>query len=775
MSKIIKIFFRTTLRILGVILMLLLMAFLYLSIKGVPRRFLDLWLADLRSAGYCVTVEQVRLDLLDGIVAERFQAFADEKQPLPMFEAGRVALFINPLDWFRHRTGLRRLHVRNGLLRLALVERPVSDDADTLVLRNVNGAMRFDADQWRLTDLTADLLSLNISAHGLIRVPRAVVRPATTATAPKKGVLSKLDQLTDSQRGLILALVKQLNAITFGIQPHTDITFEIDMENPSVNKATVRMEGAATRAFGVSFDQWRFLMELKDKRAHLTEAWVQLQDQYIKFSGSYSFTNQVVDARVAGKVIPEDWMILAPTLTSNQVEIISSLVVNDSPLIVEVDFSGRADRDDPLWVAGNLRVRNFAYNTVPVTSFQSRFGYTNGILALDEVKLVLAKGEMTGRVAVDIDNDLADIDLVSTADPQAVIRLIDPDMAELFDDFIFAGQVRVTAKGRVDYGTGALTALRARIDGADWGYSPFLTDRCSMNLTLKQLRFDLTDIQADIFEGTLSGKASFYPVGTNSNFRYEVSAKVNDVSFKTLLHELGFKGDKDYEGEVYSECLLSGFFRQGRGDTATGGGWVRIQHGQFYQLRLFGGLSGVISALYPGQGIARLTDFSVNFAVKDRKITTQDARFGGNMFTVKAEGYYAFDSNLDFIVWIQPGKQPSLVSRITSLITPIDTLLAFRMTGTLSDPKWWPLNLTKDQLLGLPKKLLITVPKNVLIGLPQELLLNLPQEVLITLPYNLLVKLPKEIFIDLPQELFIKLPANIWNFLKKPGSSKVNE
>jgi len=236
---------------------------------------------------------------------------------------------------------------------------------------------------------------------------------------------------------------------------------------------------------------------------------------------------------------------------------------------------------------------------------------------------------------------------------------------------------------------------------------------------------------------------------------------------------LGYKDKEALKGFIYSECVVSGVIDKERGNPVSGSGWVRIDNGQLFQLRLFRDFARIISNLYPGMGTITMTDFNADFMVKDRKIHARDVVLSDPSIAVHGEGYYAFDESMDFIAWVQPPKGKSLMPELNKIITPfLAKLLAVRLTGTTSDPKCWPLNLTKDQLLKMPKDMLVTMPKDLLIGLPQDLLVNLPKEVLFNLPHRLLVTLPKEILIDLPKELFIKRPENLWNTLRPLWNKK---
>jgi len=113
-------------------------------------------------------------------------------------------------------------------------------------------------------------------------------------------------------------------------------------------------------------------------------------------------------------------------------------------------------------------------------------------------------------------------------------------------------------------------------------------------VAINQSRLDLTDIQVELYEGTLNGKASLYPIGVGTNsqappgqVQYDVSVRVDEINLKTLLHSLGYKDKEALKGFIYSECVVSGVIDKERGNPVSGSGWVRIDNGQLFQLRLF--------------------------------------------------------------------------------------------------------------------------------------------------------------------------------------------
>lgn len=761
-----KRFNRVCCRTIGVILLIVLAILLYLSIWGVPRRYLDRLQNELKSAGYFITVERIHLNLLEGIDADQIRIFEDEHQVLPMLDVKRVAVSLNPLDWLRGEPGLRCLRVHDGLLRLSLADSPTTDNNETIILRHINIVLHFHSNTLDLKEFSADLIGLPINAHGVILMPPAKKKTKTDTppakVEPEIPLPRQVGTMVRSYREQILEIVHEVNAIHFNIAPSADITFRIDTDKITASQGAIRLEGATTRAFGIQLDQWQFHAEMKDRQVHLSNVRLQQKDQYLACSGTYDMESGDYKGRYESSFNPR---LLAPLLGSNQAEMVNTFICHGSPPAIEVNFSGRVKDNDAIWAAGQIHSSNFTYQTVPITSFGIQFGYTNKTLALDTVSLVLAEGELTSNFKVYLDKSTAEIDVVSTVNPLSLVRLAGPEIAAHLDGCHFSGPTRIAARGCIDYGSNMLTDIQAEIDGTHCGYAPLDVDSYSLKAGIKQLRLDLTDINIELYEGTLSGKASLYPASAATNSptaqsssrgcQYDVSAKVNDINLNTLLQSLGYKGMEELEGLIYAECVVAGLIDKARGNPISGGGWVRIQDGQLFQLHLLADLSRIISTIRPGIGTISMTDFGVNFKVEDQKIHGRDLVLSGPDLSIHGEGYYAFDNSIDFVVWVQPPKGKSLMPELSKVTTPfLAKFLAVRLTGTVSNPKWWPLNMTKDQLMTMPKDMLITMPKDVLVGLPNDLLVNLPKEVLVTLPHRILIDLPREIFITLPKKLW---------------------
>ena len=133
--------------------------------------------------------------------------------------------------------------------------------------------------------------------------------------------------------------------------------------------------------------------------------------------------------------------------------------------------------------------------------------------------------------------------------------------------------------------------------------------------------------------------------------------------------------------------------------TATGSGSVAIREGQVLRMPVFGGLSQMLSAIYPGLNFAAQTDFTSDFTIEENKIFMKGAMLGGSVLSVRASGSYAFDQRLDFTVEVKPLRGGPVAAVLRLLTLPVTKLLSFHLGGTLDNPKWRPMNLPKELFL----------------------------------------------------------------------------
>ena len=419
----------------------------------------------------------------------------------------------------------------------------------------------------------------------------------------------------------------------------------------------------------------------------------------VKGTLEYNFDTRDYSAKATVHCDPNAFLTV---LTSNQAREVSSFIFDQYLPDGEFELSGTVGAPENFKLAGRVWATNFIYSGTAVSWFETPVTLTKGgIMALDLMQVVRPEGSVCGRVVFHFDDGFVDVDAVSTAQPHEVGRMIGPTTDRFLQKFRFEGPVYVAATGRVDYTSNTLTDIRVEVRGEHMGMSNLLADTCSFHLEVRQLRVEMTNVVGTAYGGSFNGHAQFFPVGDPSNYAYRIWASVTNVDFADLVKALRqpMEEGESYEGRFSTSFAIAGFFGEGRGDTAEGLGEARIEEGHLFQIRLFGGLSRILTKLYPGLGFVKQKDFHATFTVRDRKVHTNDAQLEGNILSVKGHGSYAFNEKLDFKVEVQLLRQGPVATLLRFVTLPVTKLLEFRLTGTLADPRWRPDNLPKELFL----------------------------------------------------------------------------
>lgn len=386
-------------------------------------------------------------------------------------------------------------------------------------------------------------------------------------------------------------------------------------------------------------------------------------------------------------------------LSSNQAREVRIMDFKEHPPETDVQVAGRIGDMRRFTVKGHVQGSRFAYNGADVLFCDSPITISNGVMTLDPLLVVREEGRAEGRVVVDFDREMVDMDATSTADPYAVGLIIGPNIGKFVRNFRFEGPVRIHAKGCVDYGTYRKTDLRAEVEGEKMGMLWALADWCSFKAHAVGPTVRFTDVQASIYGGSATGTAHFTCLDQPSNTHYSIQARVDNAGLDQLVNAIWPNSGGANRGMISATVDVSGVVGEGKGRTVKGAGTVEVREGRLFQIRLFGGLSQMLSRLYPGLGFASQTDFRASYVIRDGKVHTEDAFLEGTVLSVSGQGDYAFTGKLDVNVQVMLLRS-GLVANVLRIVTfPVTKLLEFNLGGTLADPKWRPVNLPKELFL----------------------------------------------------------------------------
>lgn len=386
-------------------------------------------------------------------------------------------------------------------------------------------------------------------------------------------------------------------------------------------------------------------------------------------------------------------------MTRNQARTVRSLVFKQTPPSAQFEVSGDFNNPKLFRMKGHFRGANFSYNGASFSFFDSDATVSNGVLTFHPLLAVREEGKIEGLVAIDFDNEKVEVDATSMCDPYMIGRVIGPNTEKFLRTFRFEGPAWVTTKGIVDYGNFKNTDLIASADLEHAGIQWLIMERCRFDLHILGTELFFTNATGSLYGGAFTGDATFTDIDTGTNVGYRIAGAVQDADLSRLVQAMRkFSGDP-YKGEISVNAVVSGILGSGTCSTVAGSGNISVHKGRLFQISLLGGLSQLLSRVYPGLGFAAQTDFAAAFEIRDCKVHMDNASLEGSVVSVSGQGDYYFNEKLNVDVQVQLLRAGIVASVIRAVTFPVTKLLEFNLGGSLKDPHWRPVNLPKELFL----------------------------------------------------------------------------
>ena len=185
---------------------------------------------------------------------------------------------------------------------------------------------------------------------------------------------------------------------------------------------------------------------------------------------------------------------------------------------------------------------------------------------------------------------------------------------------------------------------------------------------------------------------------TDPERNYAAWFSLADVGFDQMLSLFREREASLIEGKVTGQSKFTGTLKPFQLPGTTGEGAVRISEGTLFRLPILGGLSVLMSKIFPGLGFSAQRDLTASFQLRDEKIYSDDLEISGTAASIQMDGRYHFGQDLDFDVKAKPLGRGMVADVVQLLTLPISKLLEFNLQGTLDNPVWkakhWPKELT---------------------------------------------------------------------------------
>ncbi len=343
------------------------------------------------------------------------------------------------------------------------------------------------------------------------------------------------------------------------------------------------------------------------------------------------------------------------------------------------------NRDPATWHGeGTVSLGRTRFRGTWMNGATTRIRFADGAIACEDLRVTRDEGTGSGSFIYDFKkHDVQVSNIRSSLYPSEVIFWIDPKTWKTVVPYKFRRPPNVIANGIYQFHGGKNTRLEVKVDAANEMDYAFLGktlpfDGISARLLFTNNRLQITDVRADLFDGTLHGDADISLARNDPKYRATVSVK--DINFPRLT-DLYFNY-KTSQGMLRGTYEFAGLGNNWR--TMRGNGTVKVSNGDVFAIPIFGPLSGILNKIVPGSGYSIAHDATAAFRVENGTIHTDDFEAAGALFSMLGNGDIHFlDDKLDFNLRLDM-KGPGI------LLTPMYKLFEYSGTGSLKKPDWHP-------------------------------------------------------------------------------------
>jgi hypothetical protein len=398
----------------------------YASEKGFTRKWRGYVSEEFRKRGVEVTLRQLTLDPLRGLVAKEVRVFDTRDRRRTLAVIDEMALQVNYANLIRGKAFLDALELRDASLSLPLD--PKNPRGPKVEITRLNARLFLPPQQIYLAHANAEIFGLRISAAGRIIHPLAF-RPRI---ATGEAVLADY----------VARIFAELAALKFeGEPPVLNVTFSGDLAEPDLLFVDVtlwgerlRRQNYALRSLYVAASYRGGVLDLKQLLAvddagelRLSGLWEPAAHQaHLQLRSS-------LDASALARACGDfPWLNDLIFYTPPRIDLRVDMSFGESP---------------SLQVLGHLDTSKFAYRTMIFERANADFSWAGGRWSLRDVQLVRSGGEEVTGDAMLVPGDFR-ARLRSTMNPKVLHPWLSGQAAETLAQFEFALPPQLTLEAR---------------------------------------------------------------------------------------------------------------------------------------------------------------------------------------------------------------------------------------------------------------------------------------------------------------------------------------
>lgn len=451
------------------------------------------------------------------------------------------------------------------------------------------------------------------------------------------------------------------------------------VENAAVNELRV------TKAFA-SIKRNGHLLSIEDG---ILEGGTGIGQGSVTFTVKTDFSNRTTRGNLDVGI---DLRQLKPLLTRGLRRVADMFEIRERPVMFNGSFMVPHDDVNQTVVAGSIFATNVAFRGVDVTGLNSYLTYTNRSVILNPLLATCRTGSITGSLNLDLPAQLYGINLEITTNPKVVAPMAGKKFAQYLEPYFFTDSILVRANGQVDTKKDKATDLQVYISGQQIGITNLVCDRLMLQGRRTSGFLMISNILGQVFQGSVTGQLAITFEEDRTTF--DLAAEARDILMDKLAKNFIPSATNVYEGVMSGRARLAGPFPDRPGWTnLQGSGSIQIENGRLLRIPLLGGLSSILSKIYPGLGFSEQNFLTADVSVREGAVFTDNLKLSGRVISLAADGKYYFTDHLDFDVRVHPFRDGSIASAVRIVTIPISMLLEFNVSGPARNPVWSASNL----------------------------------------------------------------------------------
>jgi hypothetical protein len=369
----------------------------------------------------------------------------------------------------------------------------------------------------------------------------------------------------------------------------------------------------------------------------------------------------------------------------------------------EMSFSDQPEIQGDVWgdwrdaqttgFAGTLATGHFVVCGETVDQLNAKVDFTNRFLRISQLSLA----HDTGRVEVPLAGiEFASNSMVismtnasSTMDPEPVRRALGKNAPPFMQEVHFDSPPLVVASGSFIPGDDLGTDMRFFVKGDRFHWNNLTADSVQGAVDYHVRTVVATNVQAGLYK---TGKAQgwFSIEWARHGSRFSSDFSFEDINLGTLAQEMTTKSNK-LEGMLDGQLALAAPF-DASDTNLFGYGGLHLHNGLLWDIKLFGAFSPILNAIAPGSGDSRAREASATFVITNGVLSTDDLDIHSSGFRLLYRGTIDSKKRLNARVEANLLRDTPVFGHLLSwMLTPVDKIFEYRVTGTLKKPVIKPL------------------------------------------------------------------------------------